>query len=242
MPDPAPLTYEQTTRLILSKLGDLEHPVVLIGGQAVGFWASFYQARVPTLAQSGPITSKDVDFCGDRDAILECAKRLGGTPRLSTFDDVTPMGTVTFVDDDGVARTVDFIANPAGLDYAEVIATSIPAAILDSDGHPTGTSFRVMHPVLSLASRAHNVARLPGYNTPHALRQLRASIPCAHAFLLDVLAEHRVQDVLALNERIFKLAAYGAGLEVFHAHAIDLFEAALVDPRLPEKFQSIRYP
>jgi hypothetical protein len=37
MDEPRPLTYEQTTKLILSKLGDLTHPVVLIGGQAVGF-------------------------------------------------------------------------------------------------------------------------------------------------------------------------------------------------------------
>jgi hypothetical protein len=195
------------------------------------------------LGQGGPLTSKDVDFCGNRDAVIECARRLHGTPRLATLDDSTPnTGTVTFVDDDGAARTIDFIGNPAGLDYREVIETSIPADILDREGNPTGASFRVMHPVLCLTSRAHNVASLPGYDTPVGLRQLRASIACAREFLVDVLAEDRPDDVLSLNERIFKLAAYGPGLAAYRAHGIDVFESVVLDPRLPEKFRTLRYP
>ena len=38
-------------RPVLAKIADLERELVLVGGQAVNFWASFYQRRVPALAQ-----------------------------------------------------------------------------------------------------------------------------------------------------------------------------------------------
>jgi hypothetical protein len=243
-PSAPPLTYEQTTRLILSKLKDLESSVVLIGGQAVNFWASYYAEKLPPdLAALAPFASKDVDFCGLRAAVTECARRLGGQAILATLDDATPnTGVVAFVDDDGVHRSIDFLANPGGLEYGETLETSVGAQILDEEGHPTGASFRVMHAVLCLESRAFNVANLPGYDGQHAVEQLRAAIACAHEFLVDLMTQNGgVRSVLKLNERIFGLAAYRAGLEVFVRHGIDVFEAVLLDDALPEKFRTVRY-
>ena len=86
-------------RSVLAKIVDLERDLVLVGGQAVNFWASRYQPRVPELGREAPFTSKDIDFCGDQKAVRICADRLGGTPRLATPDDATPnSGTVVFVD------------------------------------------------------------------------------------------------------------------------------------------------
>ena len=89
-------------RPILAKLADLDRSFVLVGGQAVNFWAYVYEGRVPALARAGPFTSRDVDFCGDRRTVRQCAQRLGGRARLSTLDDATPnSGTVVFVDPTG---------------------------------------------------------------------------------------------------------------------------------------------
>ena len=52
-------------RPVLAKIADLERDLVLVGGQAVNFWASYYERRVPELAREAPFTSKDIDFCGD---------------------------------------------------------------------------------------------------------------------------------------------------------------------------------
>jgi hypothetical protein len=68
-------------RPVLAKIADLERELVLVGGQAVNFWASFYQGRAPALAREAPFTSKDIDFCGDQRSVRVCAERLGGTPR-----------------------------------------------------------------------------------------------------------------------------------------------------------------
>ncbi len=141
-------------RPILAKVADLERELVLVGGQAVNFWASLYEARVPELAREAPFTSKDIDFCGDQRAVRGCAERLGGTPRVATFDDATPnSGTVVFVDAVGVTRSLDIVSAPFGLDAAEVHATALAVAILDDSDAPTGVSFYVMHPVLCLESR-----------------------------------------------------------------------------------------
>ena len=110
--EPAPpLSYEQASR-ILAKLADLEHPVVLVGGQALNFWASYYEDRVAELAAGAPYTSKDIDFLGSHEAVKECARRLGGKAKLATLDDMgTPnTGVVVFVDDDGHLRQIDLSA------------------------------------------------------------------------------------------------------------------------------------
>jgi uncharacterized protein (UPF0147 family) len=149
---------------------------------------------------------------------------------------------VSFVDDEGVERTIDFLGHPGGLDAEETVRMSIGAEI-DVEGLPQPLTFRVMHPVQCLESRAFNVAKLPGYDTEHSLDQLRAAIACAREFLVDLLAEpDNVRTVLKLNERIFALAAYKAGLDVFATKGIDVLGAIVVDPRLPQAFREKRYP
>jgi len=141
-------------RPVLAKVADLERDLVLVGGQAVNFWASYYEHRVPELAHEAPFTSKDIDFCGDQRAVRLCAERLGGKARVATFDDATPnSGTVVFADAAGVTRTLDVVSAPFGMDGDEVRATALPVDILDDAGVVTGTSFYIMHPVLSMESR-----------------------------------------------------------------------------------------
>lgn len=236
-----PLSYEHTAT-VLKKLANLEHPIVLVGGQAVNFWANFYEDRAPQLADHAPYTSKDIDFIGSHDAVRECAKRLGGTPKLATLDDMnTPStGLVLFVDENSHTRQIDFLGCVAGLDNDEVLDTAASATIDDEQGAPIA-SFLVMNPMLCLRSRAHNVARLDGYQTPHAKNQLRAAIICAKQFAIDQLPSDPVA-TLKCNEVFVKIAQYGAGVEVFTRYQIDVLEAVVDAPGLPEKFYSERLP
>jgi hypothetical protein len=98
-----------------------------------------------------------------------------------------------------------------------------------------------MNPVLCLKSRAHNVAYLPGYQTEHAKNQLRAAIICAKQFAFDQLASEprKTRDC---NEAFFDIAQYGAGVEVFAVHGIDVLEALVDAPGMPERFYTDRLP
>jgi hypothetical protein len=79
---------------------------------------------------------------------------------------------------------------PYGLDGAEVHDTALAVEIVDDAGTSTGVRFHVMHPVLSMESRVHNVVGLPGsYDTEQGRKQLWVSILCARECMLDVLDE-----------------------------------------------------
>lgn len=232
---------------VLARLGELATTqLVLVGGQAINFWVDYYQrqGRVLDLEGGVPLTSKDIDFCGDRDAVRLCALRLNGAYLLPGLDDNTPnTGLVTFVDDQGVKRVIDFIAQPHGLNAKDVHRTALHVDLLDAQGQPSGLSFAVMHPVWCMMSRVHNTMGLPGYASPHALRQLRASVHCAREFLIDLLNVGELRAVLKLNERIFSFCHWKhAGLRVQPAYGIDPFDAVIVDEQLSAKFCNTRYP
>jgi hypothetical protein len=238
--EPAPpLTYEQASR-ILAKLADLEHPVVLVGGQALNFWASYYEDRVAALAEGAPYTSKDIDFLGSREAVKECARRLGGKAKLTTLDDMnTPnTGIVMFLDDDGNPRQIDFLGSLAGI--PETYYESIEATIVDERDAPVAT-LRVMDPISCLKGRAHNVVYLPGYDNDHARNQLRAAILCAKEFGRDLLNQEPFA-ALKCNEHVFDIARYGAGPLVFVRYGIDVLGAVVEDAGMPEKFYTERLP
>lgn len=236
---PPPLSYQQAAR-ILARLATVSDDVVLVGGQAVSFWAAYYASRVPALAADGPYTSKDIDFLGPRNVVEECARRLGGTAKVATLDDMnTPnTGLVLFVDDQGYERRIDFLGFVAGL--KDTYYDSIEAQILDDEGQPAAV-LHVMDPISCLMSRAYNVAHLPGYQNAHALGQLRAAILCAKEFGRDLLAQEP-RRALESNEHVFDIARYDPGPLVFVRYGIDVLEAVVDDPGLPEKFYSERLP
>jgi hypothetical protein len=230
----------------LKKLGpDLADELVLVGGQAVNFWAARYEDRLPEVAHDKDLPTKDIDFCGRREVVTLCARRLGGRAFLPGPEDIiTPnTGKVVFVDDEGVQQRVDFLAAPFGLEEAEVRRLAVP---FDVEG-PTGElAFHVMHPVHCLESRVANTITLPGYDSPHGLAQVRTMIGCAREYLREILGHpgRPVRDVLKLNERIYHLALdKWRGVPLAERHGLEVFDAVLADDeRLPEKFRAVRYP
>lgn len=197
-----------------------------------------YVPRIEALATEGPFTSKDVDFLGDKEAVKECARRLklGRAIFDPPFSRDVPINTgiVTYVDDDGVERTIDFLASIMGPDAAEVRDTA-PAVGIE------GEAIRVMHPVLCILARGPLILRL-GRTDEHTLMQLRAIILCAREFLADLLAAGHVRQVYKWNERLFWYATKKDGIEIYKRFNIDVSKAILLDDRLSEEFRSRRYP
>lgn len=248
-----PLSLDEVLAL-LGTLGELGERVVLIGGQAISFWADHYVrlGRAPEISTDAPLTSKDIDFCGPRDVVPLFARRLrGGRARLATLDDATPnVGVIRYLDDAGYERVIDFLGAPFGMTAAGVQRDAVPVALRTREGVATGHHVLVMHPLACLESRVHNVVGLAhAYDTPHGRRQLRAAVVCAREALKDVIATPAaerfdpVRTALDLNERLFHLCHANAhGRVVLQRTGIDPFDAVLVDPRLGEKFFERRLP
>ena len=80
-----PLAFEDAFEVLGPALsGD---NVVLVGGQAVNYWLSYYRKRDATLAQFEVVTSDDVDFFGSADAAALVAKAIAGEMKTVALDD-----------------------------------------------------------------------------------------------------------------------------------------------------------
>ena len=243
-----PPLHPNEVRRILRQLAPLsdDRRIILIGGQAVAFWAAFFRLAPPTVEPT-LFTSSDIDFEGASQAARKAADLLKGEVRIPEIDRHTPnTGLVIFVDSDGITREIDFLAEPLGLNAQDVRKTAIRLNV--SRPGRLETPVWVMHPERCMESRVYNVVRLRQTGRI-ALDQLRRSVVCAQAFSRYLLDDKsgtradRVRDVLRLNERIFrKCLTERPFRDVLFDHGVDPFEAVLLDDRLPEKFHEIRYP
>jgi hypothetical protein len=180
--------------------------VVLVGGQAVEFWAHFL--GLDTADSSAELlASKDIDFEGSAGAARAAAdarRQITDTVLRSPHTPLT--GVVFFDDSDGIERRIDFLVSPLGLDGREVRDTAVDVEI-GADA-PRATLW-AMHPERVMESRIANVQIL-GIDDAHTLAQLRTSIAIAREWSRFLLADcsiserDRVRGVLRLNERIFR--------------------------------------
>jgi hypothetical protein len=243
-----PLSPEEVRRL-LHQLGELTDAgrTIVVGGQAVYFWAYFFSQRDPVLLRGAPPASADLDLCGNRATVLRAAELLGGEARLPEIDHATPnAGIVRFRDSEGHERILDIITTPYGLAKRDLVDRAVRVRY-----QPPGTAavhFWVMNPPHCMQSRVHNVIGLR-QRSRHSLRQLRVSIPCTREFLrtlfdqADVDLKQRRRQVMAWNQRIYRFArSDNDARAVFRELGIDPFNAVLLDERLSERFQQQGYP
>lgn len=241
---PKKLSYQDIEPL-LDRLGDVPG-LVLIGGQALNYWAHRFARNNPKLAR--PFTSKDVDFFGDEDTAKACGSRLDSEPILRPPDNLIAANCAILPFTlDHLSGEIDFVDKPCGLDPAEIEPSALTIHLKDKDGNRTGQSFRVLHPLLLLESRIANLTTLPSRDPEHdggqALDQARAAIEVTRDFLKMLLDEGRIDAARKLNERIFKFCVNTMDGKTVHARfGLEPFDAILTDPRLPEQFATTRYP
>lgn len=247
MAAPPPLRADEVLRILRVLAPVTADPsVVLIGGQAVEFWARFVGFET---AESSPelLASKDIDFVGSAAAARATADLLAGRSHVPSFDDHTTLTGVVFFDDsEGVERRIDFLVAPLGLTSDDVRDTAVELEL--ATGAPSAPLW-VMHPERVMESRIANVQILK-IDDEHALAQLRTSIVIAQAWSRFLLSDDsaperaRVRAVLRINERIFRKCRSDLHFrQLFAERGIDPFDAVLVDDdRLPDSFRIRRYP
>ena len=69
-------------------------PYLIIGGQAVNYWAETYLLQEPGLAQWLPFSSKDIDFQGNRDDVIRIARSLGVRAQLPHSREMTALAGI----------------------------------------------------------------------------------------------------------------------------------------------------
>ena len=178
-------------------------PHIIIGGQAVNYWAETYLASEPELACFQPFVSKDIDFIGHLDDVLNAAKQLGlptrkPHPKMRT---AFAGAVVSYVGNTKV--NIEFVRRLPGVSDAELKRWAVSSA-------RTGKAIRVADPISMLTCKL-NLALTVDQTNRRDADHFRILLICTRAFLRETLlgAESGALPIrgwLGAAERVLKLA------------------------------------
>jgi hypothetical protein len=213
----APISKELLER-VLALVGD---QMILLGGQALAYWASYYGVPEPVAA-----ITKDADFIGVREDVRRIAEGLKAAARFP-HDRMRSsiVGRVELNISDTEYVHIDVIKQVYG-------AVSLDAVRARSYEATRGaTTFRIMHPLDVLQGRLENVHGLKEKRDEHGIEQFRLAISMVRAFVLEQgdaeLADQERPIVLKHLHRIERMALSDAGRKVakrFGVHVADAVE------------------
>ena len=227
----SPLPWEEAKE-ILARIGGPD--AVLVGGQAVAFWAAYYG-----LEGAPPVTT-DIDMLGDRVEVLRAAGALAGIPHrlyLSDMDDLSPNSGKIAIDVPGGGPTVeiDYLFSLTGLSQDDIDSTAVQSDV-------GGTGLRVLHPLLCLESKIYNLAAHPGKRGEAGIGQALSSVLSARRFVAGMEESGERRAALSACERVARLSLREAALFAYARYGIDVLEALPTDIFPDGPFMSIRLP
>jgi hypothetical protein len=203
-------------------LGLCSPEAVLVGGQALGFWADRYSVSRP--APLLPVVTADVDFIGGSALARKVGEALGWKWWVPSLDDVTEQsGKVTFRMPDDSIKQVNFLFAVAGLTTTDVIRRAIEMRIPD-----IGT-LRIMHPIDVLDSRIQNLLLIPRKRNEMGIAQAQLAVLVVRAFIQDEIRGHGEKRALKLLERVVALAESPGAIRISIAYGIDPLTAIPIE-------------
>lgn len=228
----APLTPAEVARI----LGVCSPQGLLVGGQALAFWADHFRVKRPADLVSG--VTADADFIGDSALAKRLGKELGWTTWIPGLDDATPQtGKVTHRLRNGTVKQVDFLSGVVGLTTKDLVRRAVEMEV------PGIGVLRVIHPIDVLDSRIQNLHLLPGKRTPAGIAQAMLAVDVARAAIRRELAEVSERAGLRLLERVAEIAADIAAVRVFLLYGVDpLLAVPLEDFRTTSALHKVRWP
>ncbi len=204
---------------------------ILVGGQALAYWAERYRLEIPT--QFAAI-SADVDFltasAAEWASVHRYARALEGEAYFPDKRAMTSLVGQAFREiSEQEYLNVDVLWSLVGLDSAKVAER---AASVTMDG----VTFKVMHQLDVLKSRLVNLHKLRDKQNAKGEMQLRLAIGVAREFLREEAAEFAEtlasgrSPIQYLVSEIERLAVEDAGRNVAARHGIHVADA--IDPSL----------
>jgi hypothetical protein len=199
--------------------------MILVGGQALAFWAAYYHVAASDIA-----ITQDVDLLGTKADVERLARGLDAKPVFPNKRDTTMLlGQVLKDLPGGNYVNIDVMFRVYGEITSEAIARR---AVLAEN--PAGR-FRVMHPLDVLQGRLENVHGISAKQDEHGVAQLRLAIDMARKFLGDIASQETIGAnkpnrpvVLRHLARIETLALSDAGRKVAKRHGVHVADA--IDP------------
>jgi hypothetical protein len=209
---------------------------VLIGGQAVAFWATYFglSPRIPAL-------TRDIDYLGTKAAAKSVSQRLKIPHKLSiaTLDDATASAAVLVVPVEGYPEPIiiDYLASILGVATADIKKSAVTVEI---DNAP----LRVMHPLQLLQSKIWNLYILEEKRTDEGREQARLAVEIAAAYVNEAATTQR--ELLDAIETIAKFSATAPSIfarKNFQLECLDAIPTHAFEKNiLPSDFHEKRWP
>ena len=209
---------------------------LLVGGQALAFWAAFYDVE-PVGVLTKAITS-DADFIGTAADARKLGAALKWTVWLPSMDDATAQtAKVTKLSPAGGVKQVDYLSAIAGLDTAKVQARAVEVTL------PSGVTIRVLHPLDVLESRLRNIQLLSSKRSAVSVGQAELAIRVAAQFIASLL-EPGADERQALNAiaRVAAIAQDRQLVGVAVDYALDPLMAVPLARIANPEFHAKRWP
>ncbi len=149
-------------------------PYVLIGGQAVNYWAEQFLEREPRLKALGPFTSADIDFKGTAEDVRLIAKQLALTPAYPPKVAMTALAGVIPLRIGDEPSNIEVVRRVPG------VSTGLEELAIEARWKDK--SIRVLNPISLLASKMELVATVPQRKRNDVLH-LKILVPCVRSFL-----------------------------------------------------------
>ncbi len=199
--------------------------MILVGGQALAFWAAYYSVPAPPTA-----VTKDVDFIGTRADVERLARGLEAKAMFRHQRALTLLaGQVEKTLPGGDYINIDVLSRV----YGNVSAASLAKRALLADS-PAG-SFRVMHPLDVLQGRLENLYGLVDKQDEHGIAQLQLAVGMVREFLRDITSQEAERQEaggrpasLRHVRRVEGLALSDAGRKIAKRYKIHVADA--IDP------------
>lgn len=217
--------------------------LVLVGGQALNFWAEVYGLNDPkSELKYGALVSADIDFLGATQVALELGKAWHAEVKIAAPDDHTPNTAVVAIEYEGGTRTIDFLDHIQGLALDEVKKWAVPMPIYG------GRTFKVLHAFHCLGSQLENVygTKINRRASPHGeryQRRIQLAAGVVERAIREYLEKGMVDDALTMAERVFELARTAPALRALEEDGVDIVQGTPLDAAgWPEKFLFERHP
>lgn len=156
------------------------HPYVLIGGQAVNYWAERYLTDEPELKDLQPFTSQDIDFKGSRDDVQHIARQLQSSPGYPPKVAMTALAGTIPIQIAGQKTNIEVVRLIPGVSDS----AKIPAI----EAQWQEETIRVLNPISLLASKLELAATVP-QEKRQDISHVKILLPCVRAFLRELLQE-----------------------------------------------------
>jgi len=219
----------------LAKLLGLAQDAVLVGGQAVAFWASFFNVLVPPALH--PYVTKDSDFLGNRKDVARMASGMGGAALYPHQRGLTALAGQVRIDlSEHEFLGIDVLHRIVGFDDSDAVRRRAEERSLGE------VRFRVMHPIDCLRSRLANLRRLRDKRNEAGAAQASLAVRVVGRYLETILEERNERLALRGAESVAKLALEPAGVLVFRSYGVDVLEAIPVNRISNRKFLDVRWP